>query len=67
MSAAFDFSLLFSIPIVAAFLTVPDEIMRAVFARGAFSKAQPGPSCGSPIVICWQCSGAVLGQHAMRK
>jgi putative peptidoglycan lipid II flippase len=36
---AFDFTLLFSIPFVAAFLTVPDEIMRALFARGAFSKA----------------------------
>ena len=36
---AFDFTLLFSIPFVAAFLTVPDEIMRALFARGAFSKS----------------------------
>ena len=36
---AFDFSLLFSVPFVAAFLTVPDVIMRAMFARGAFSKA----------------------------
>jgi len=36
---AFDFTLLFSIPFVAAFLTVPDVIMRAMFARGAFSKA----------------------------
>src|ERR1700761_1229449 len=36
---AFDFTLLFSVPFVAAFLTVPDEIMRALFARGAFSKA----------------------------
>src|SRR3954447_19543184 len=36
---AFDFTLLFSIPFVAAFLTVPDAIMRALFARGAFSKA----------------------------
>jgi putative peptidoglycan lipid II flippase len=31
--------LLFSVPFVAAFLTVPDVIMRAMFARGAFSKA----------------------------
>jgi putative peptidoglycan lipid II flippase len=30
---------LFSVPFVAAFLTVPDAIMRAMFARGAFSKA----------------------------
>ncbi|MDO9059768.1 MAG: lipid II flippase MurJ, partial [Bradyrhizobium sp.] len=29
----------FSVPFVAAFLTVPDVIMRAMFARGAFSKA----------------------------
>ncbi len=36
---AFEFTLLFSIPFVAAFLTVPDFIMRAMFARGAFSKA----------------------------
>src|SRR6478735_4406716 len=36
---AFEFSLLFSVPFVAAFLTVPDIIMRAMFARGAFSKA----------------------------
>ncbi len=36
---AFNFTLLFSIPFVAAFLTVPDVIMRAMFARGAFSKA----------------------------
>lgn len=36
---AFDFTLLFSIPFVAAFLVVPDVIMRAMFARGAFSKA----------------------------
>jgi putative peptidoglycan lipid II flippase len=36
---AFDYTLLFSVPFVAAFLTVPDIIMRAMFARGAFSKA----------------------------
>src|SRR5712672_887822 len=36
---AFDFTLLFSVPFVAAFLTVPENIMRAMFARGAFSKA----------------------------
>src|SRR6266404_361463 len=36
---AFEFSLLFSVVAVAAFLTVPDVIMRAMFARGAFSKA----------------------------
>jgi putative peptidoglycan lipid II flippase len=35
---AFDFTLLFSVPFVAAFLTVPDVMMRAMFARGAFSK-----------------------------
>jgi len=28
-----------SVPFVAAFITVPDVIMRAMFARGAFSKA----------------------------
>src|SRR2546421_10725462 len=36
---AFDFTLLFSVPFVAAFLTIPDVIMRAMFARGAVSKA----------------------------
>jgi putative peptidoglycan lipid II flippase len=36
---AFQFSLLFSVPFVAAFLTVSDVIMRAMFARGAFTKA----------------------------
>src|SRR3978361_655309 len=41
---AFDFTLLFSVPFVAAFLTVPDVIMRAMFARGAFSKADAAPA-----------------------
>jgi putative peptidoglycan lipid II flippase len=36
---AFDFTLLLSVPFVAAFMMVPDVIMRAMFARGAFSKA----------------------------
>jgi putative peptidoglycan lipid II flippase len=36
---AFEFTLLFSVPFMAAFLTVPDVIMRAMFARGAFSGA----------------------------
>lgn len=36
---AFDFTLLLSIPFVAAFLVVPGVIMRAMFARGAFTKA----------------------------
>jgi putative peptidoglycan lipid II flippase len=35
---AFDFTLLFSVPFVTAFLVVPDIIMRAMFARGAFTK-----------------------------
>lgn len=34
---AFELTLLFSVPFVAAFLTVPDIIMRAMFARGAFT------------------------------
>jgi putative peptidoglycan lipid II flippase len=41
---AFDFTLLFSVPFVAAFLTVPDFITRAMFARGAFSKADAAAS-----------------------
>jgi putative peptidoglycan lipid II flippase len=36
---AFEFTLLASVPFVAAFVTVPDVIMRAVFLRGAFTKA----------------------------
>src|SRR5215831_5963325 len=35
---AFDFTLLLSVPFVAAFIAVPDTIMRAMFARGAFTK-----------------------------
>jgi putative peptidoglycan lipid II flippase len=35
---AFDFTLLLSVPFVTAFLMVPDQIMRAMFARGAFTK-----------------------------
>jgi putative peptidoglycan lipid II flippase len=35
---AFDFTLLFSVPFVAAFVAVPDVITRAMFARGAFTK-----------------------------
>ena len=36
---AFEFTLLFALPFVAAFLTVPEIITRAMFARGAFSRA----------------------------
>ena len=36
---AFEFTLLATVPFVAAFITVPDVIMRAVFARGAFTAA----------------------------
>ena len=36
---AFEFTLLFSVPFVAAFLSVPDVVTRAIFARGAFSRA----------------------------
>jgi putative peptidoglycan lipid II flippase len=36
---AFEFTLLFSVPFVAAFLILPDVIMRAMFARGAFTRA----------------------------
>src|ERR1700760_4173947 len=35
---AFDYTLLFAVPFVAAFLAVPDAITRAMFARGAFTK-----------------------------
>src|SRR3954464_12975153 len=35
---AFNFTLLFSVPFVAAFLTVPELITRAMFAHGAFTK-----------------------------
>ena len=36
---AFDLTLLLSVPCLAAFLVVPDVIMRAMFARGAFTRA----------------------------
>src|SRR5437879_13627981 len=36
---AFEFTLLATVPFVAAFVTVPDVIVRAVFARGAFTSA----------------------------
>jgi putative peptidoglycan lipid II flippase len=36
---AFEFTLLATVPFVAAFVTVPDVIMRAMFARGAFTAA----------------------------
>jgi len=36
---AIEFTLLLSVPCVAAFLIVPDLIMRALFARGAFTSA----------------------------
>jgi putative peptidoglycan lipid II flippase len=36
---AFEFTLLTTVPFVAAFITVPDAIMRAVFVRGAFTTA----------------------------
>jgi putative peptidoglycan lipid II flippase len=36
---AIELTLLLSLPCVAAFLTVPDLIMRALFARGAFTSA----------------------------
>src|SRR6185295_3821267 len=36
---AFDLTLLLSVAFVAAFMEVPDIIMRAMFARGAFTKA----------------------------
>jgi putative peptidoglycan lipid II flippase len=36
---AMEFTLLLSVPCVAAYLVVPDLIMRALFARGAFTAA----------------------------
>jgi putative peptidoglycan lipid II flippase len=36
---AFEFTLLLSVPCVVAFLLIPDLIMRALFARGAFTAA----------------------------
>jgi putative peptidoglycan lipid II flippase len=36
-SRAIELTLLLSVPCIAAFLTVPDLIMRALFGRGAFS------------------------------
>jgi putative peptidoglycan lipid II flippase len=36
---AFDYTLLFAVPFVAAFMAVHDVITRAMFARGAFTRA----------------------------
>src|SRR5882757_6976922 len=36
---AFEFTLLATVPFVAAFIAVPDAIMRAMFMRGAFTPA----------------------------
>jgi putative peptidoglycan lipid II flippase len=36
---AFEFTLLATVPFVADFITVPEVIMRAMFARGAFTSA----------------------------
>src|SRR6201987_6215878 len=36
---AFDYTLLFAVPFVAAFLAVPGVITRSMFARGAFTRA----------------------------
>ena len=36
---AIEFTLLLSIPCLAAFVTIPDLLMRALFARGAFTDA----------------------------
>ena len=35
---AFEFTLLATVPFVAAFVTVPDVIVRAIFARGAYTR-----------------------------
>src|ERR1700686_457385 len=48
---AFEFTLLFSVPFVAAFLTVPDLITRAMFARGAFSKTDAA-AAGATLAAC---------------
>jgi putative peptidoglycan lipid II flippase len=50
---AFEFTLLASVPFVAAFVTVPDLIMRAVFLRGAFTTADAAAA------------GATLGAYAV--
>src|SRR3954453_6446906 len=42
---AFEFTLLFSVPFVAAFLTVPEIIMRAMLARGAFTQTNAALGC----------------------
>src|SRR5258708_2301076 len=41
---AFEFTLLATVPFVAAFIAVPDVIMRAVFLRGAFTAANAATS-----------------------
>src|SRR3954453_23562410 len=45
---AFNFTLLFWVPFVAAFLTVPEIITRAMFAHGAFSRTDAA-AAGAPV------------------
>jgi len=44
---AFEFTLLATVPFVAAFVTVPDLIMRAIFTRGAFTAADAAAAGGT--------------------
>src|SRR2546423_13547992 len=44
---AFEFTLLATVPFVAAFLAVPDVIVRAVFARGAYTRADAAAAAGT--------------------
>src|SRR5450755_1655345 len=46
---AFDFTLLAAIPFVAAFLTVPDVIMRAMFARSAVATFYARKDTATPV------------------
>src|SRR6201989_2716190 len=45
---AFDFTLLLSAPFVTAFLVVPDPLLRAMYARGAFTKGSAA-AAGAPL------------------
>ena len=56
---AFEFTLLAAVPFVAAFLTVPDVIMRAMFTRGAFTDADAA-AAGATL------AAYAVGPHSVR-
>ena len=58
--------LLLTLPFIAAFFTIPDTMMRAVFAHGAFGSARP--TLGRGACGLWRgIAGLRAGAHASRR